>query len=89
MRIYALILLCFTVALLSGLTLFLSLSRQPDELWLDVLFLTALMLTLVLSLTLIKQSAGESMMSLISSARDRNPGFDRSGSDHDDSLSSR
>ncbi len=83
MRIYALILLCFTVALLSGLSLFLSLSRHTDELWLDLLFLSAMMLTLVLSLTLIKQSAGESMMSLISSARDK-----ASKSDHDDSLSS-
>ncbi|MFG0244638.1 MAG: hypothetical protein ACF8MF_01125 [Phycisphaerales bacterium JB052] len=66
MRIYALIALCFMVALMSGLALFWSMTTKTHELWLDGLFILALLLTLVFLLSLIKRAASDSLVSSLS-----------------------
>lgn len=66
MRIYALIAVCFMVALMSGLALFWSMTSRTHELWLDGLFILALLLTLLFLLSLIKRAASDSLVSSIS-----------------------
>ncbi len=66
MRIYALIALCFMVALMSGLALFWSITSKTQELWLDGIFILASLLTLEFLLSLIKRAASDSLLSSIS-----------------------
>jgi len=71
MRILALLLMCLIVALLSGLALFWSITSKTHEIWLDVLFVIAIVLTLGSALSLIKRAASDSLFSSYSSERKR------------------
>lgn len=78
MRLYALIVLCFTVAFLSGISLFWSMTKKSNELWLDLVFVLALVLALFFLLSVIKRIAGQSVTSIVLLRnRDDSDGNDR------------
>lgn len=64
MRIFALLFVCFMVALMSGLALFWSITSSAQGLWLDCLFLMALILALLITLSIVKRTASDSMMKI-------------------------
>lgn len=66
MRIFALLFVCFMVALMSGLALFRSITSSSQGVWLDCLFILALILTLIFALSLVKRTATDSLVSSIS-----------------------
>lgn len=76
MRIYALLVLCAVVSLLSGFTLFWSIAARQGELWMHVVFLIATIIGLFATLSLIRQAADRSISSTIKI-------------DHEDARSSR
>lgn len=63
MRMYALIVFCAIVALLSGVSLFWSVTNQQGEAWMHVVFLVALITALFATLSLIRRAAGRSISS--------------------------
>jgi uncharacterized protein (DUF983 family) len=63
MRIYALLVLCAVVSLLSGLTLFWSITTRQGELWMHALFLIATITGLLATLSLIRRVADKSISS--------------------------
>ena len=65
MRMYALIVFCIIVTLLSGVSLFWSVTSHQGELWLHGIFLIALTTALLAMLSLIRKFAGHSISSSI------------------------
>lgn len=63
MRIYALLVLCVVVSLLSGLTLFWSITTKQGELWMHIVFLIATTIGLFATLSLIRRAADRSISS--------------------------
>ncbi len=63
MRIYAIIVLCAVVSLLSGFTLFWSITARQGELWMHVVFLIATTIGLFATLSLIRRVADRSISS--------------------------
>tara|TARA_A100000171_G_scaffold162_1_gene261 strand:- start:10415 stop:10702 length:288 start_codon:yes stop_codon:yes gene_type:complete len=62
---YALIVFCIIVTLLSGVSLFWSVTSHQGELWLHGIFLIALTTALLAMLSLIRKFAGHSISSSI------------------------
>lgn len=65
MRMYALIVFCIIVTLLSGVSLFWSVTSHQGEMWLHGIFLIALTTALLAMLSLIRKFAGHSISSSI------------------------
>jgi len=65
MRMYALIVFCIIVTLLSGVSLFWSVTSHQGELWLHGIFLIALTTALLAMLSLIRKFAGHSISTSI------------------------
>ncbi len=63
MRMYALIVFCVIVTLLSGVSLFWSVTSHQGEFWLHGIFLIALTTALLATLSLIRKFAGHSISS--------------------------
>lgn len=79
MRLRALMLLCCVVALLSGLSLFTPLGRGNAGSWLDIMFIVAIAMTLILGLSMLTKVAAKSVETSLSSKVDpqANPQHDK------------
>lgn len=69
MRIYALIVFCGMVSVLSGISLFWSVTNQRGEAWMHAVFLIASITGMLATLSLIRRTAGRSMSSTMSFER--------------------